>query len=35
MAMNPVQFQHALSMTQFMAQDGSESKSRRALFRAR
>ncbi len=35
MAMNQVQFQKGLSMTEFMAQYGSEAKCRRALFRSR
>jgi hypothetical protein len=35
MAMNQVQFQQGLSMTQFMAQYGTEAKCRRALFRSR
>lgn len=35
MAMNQVQFQRGLSMTQFMAQYGTEAKCRRALFRSR
>jgi ribosomal protein L37AE/L43A len=35
MAMNRVQFQQGLSMTQFMAQYGTEAKCRRALFRSR
>ena len=35
MAMNRVQFQQGLSMTQLMAQYGTEAKCRRALFRSR
>ena len=35
MAINQVQFQKGLSMTQFMAQYGTEAKCRRAMFRSR
>jgi hypothetical protein len=35
MAMNRVQFQQGLSMTQFMAKYGPEANCRRALFRSR